>query len=60
MRRKQTYAYYCALVVPLGTLAGIGIGRATGLETLSLIVGTGVGLAAAYLLLLWTAPDEMP
>jgi len=60
MKRKQLFAFCCTLAVPVGTLAGIGVGQVAGLPTALTIVGMVLGFASAYLLLRCTAPGETP
>jgi len=60
MKRKPLFAFYCTLLVPVGALAGIGVGRTAGLPTASTIAGVILGFASAYLLLRFTAPEEIP
>jgi len=60
MKRKYVFAFYCTLLVPVGTLAGIGVGREAGLPIALAVVGTVLGFASAYLLLRLTGPGETP
>jgi len=60
MKRKYVFAFYCTLLVPVGALAGIGVGRAAGLPIALTVVGTVLGFASAYLLLRVTSRGEAP
>lgn len=60
MKKQHLFAFYCTLLVPVGALAGLGIGRVVGNSAVLVIVGAILGFAASYLLLRQTAPDETP
>jgi hypothetical protein len=60
MKKHHLFAFYCTLLVPVGALAGLGLGRVIGRPALLVIVGAVLGLASSYLLLRRTAPDETP
>ena len=60
MRKHHLFAFYCTLLVPIGALAGLGVGRAIGSPTILVIAGAVLGLASAYLVVRRAAPDETP
>jgi hypothetical protein len=60
MKKHHLFAFYCTLFVPVGALAGLGVGQVFGRSTVLVIVGVVVGLAASVLLLRRTRPDEVP
>ena len=60
MKKHHLFAFYCALLVPVGSLAGFGVGQFIDSLAVLVVVGTVLGLAASYLLQRQAAPDEMP
>jgi hypothetical protein len=60
MRKHHLFAFYCTLLVPVGALAGLAVGRVTAGPVIPVIVGAVLGLASSCLLLHWTRPDERP
>jgi len=58
MKKHHLFAFYCTLLVPVGTLAGLGIGQVIGNSAVLAIIGAVLGLGAAYLLLRRTSPGE--
>jgi len=60
MKRSHLFAFYCTLLVPVGALAGLGVGRATAFPALLTLVGVALGFAFSYLLLRATGPGDTP
>jgi hypothetical protein len=60
MKRRHLFVFYCTLLVPIGVLAGVGVGRLIGSSSLTITLGLVLGLTCSYLLLRRTAPDETP
>ena len=60
MKKRHVFAFYCTLLVPVGTLAGNAAGRAMGAPVGLTVAGVVLGAAASYLVLRTTAPGEMP
>jgi hypothetical protein len=60
MKKHHLFAFYCTLLVPVGALAGLGIGQVIGSPAILVIVGALLGLCVSYLLQRRTAPDETP
>lgn len=60
MKKHHLFAFYCTLLVPVGAVAGLGLGQVVGSSTILVAVGAVLGLASSYLLLRRTAPDETP
>ena len=60
MLTKHLFTFYCTLLVPLGALVGLGVGRATGFPAAFTLSGVGVGIALSFLLLRSTTPDDTP
>ena len=60
MKRSHLFAFYCTLLVPVGALAGLAVGRATALPALLALIGVALGVASSYLLLRFTGPGDMP
>ena len=60
MKKHHLLAFYCTLLVPVGALAGLGLGRIIGGSAVQVIVGAALGLASSFLLLRRSAPDESP
>ena len=60
MKKHHLVAFYCTLLVPVGALAGLGVGQFIGSPAVLVVVGAFLGLAASYLLQRRSAPDEMP
>jgi hypothetical protein len=60
MKKHHLFAFYCTLLIPVGALAGLGIGQAIGGSAVLAVIGAGLGLGSSYLLLRRSAPDESP
>ena len=60
MKRRHLLLFYCTLLVPVTTLAGIAVGRATAHPVAMAVLGVGLGIGASALLLRGTASDETP
>ena len=60
MKKHHLFAFYCTLLVPVGALAGLGLGQVIGGSAALVIIGAVLGLAASYLLQRRTAPDDTP
>jgi len=60
MKKHHLFVFYCTLLVPVGALAGLGVGQVIGGSTVLVIIGAVLGLAAAFLLQRRSAPDETP
>jgi uncharacterized membrane protein YdjX (TVP38/TMEM64 family) len=60
MKKHHLFAFYCTLLVPVGALAGLGLGQVVGGSAVLVIIGAVLGFAAAYLLQRRAAPDETP
>ena len=60
MKKHHLFAFYCTLLVPVGALAGLGLGQVIGGSAVLVIIGAVLGLAVSHLLQRRTAPDETP
>ena len=60
MKKHHLFAFYCTLLVPVGALAGLGVGQVFGTSAVLALVGVVLGAAASALLLRRTGPDEVP
>lgn len=60
MKRHHLLLFYCTLLVPVTTLAGLDVGRKTGHPLALTALGVGLGIMAAAILLRGTARDETP
>ncbi len=50
MKRHHLFVFYCTLLVPIGALAGAGIGGALESTVFFLICGVLAGLVSSFLL----------
>jgi hypothetical protein len=60
MKKHHLFAYYCTLLVPVGALAGLGVGQVIGGSAILALVGLILGFAASALLLGRTGHNEIP
>jgi hypothetical protein len=60
MNQRQTFVFYCTLMLPAGFILGAEIGSAVGRVAPLAIIGAACGGVCSYLAVRNAAPDETP
>ena len=50
MKKRQLFAYYCTLLLPIGALAGAGVGSSLGLPVALTLLGLAAGCIGSHAL----------